>query len=116
MRTNFSQKRRPVYLDKNNQVCFSKSFICKSILELMNSNNTKLTDSKKIINMTRKDIKFFNPADLYQDLSEYFIAFYNKKPDRNTFYYCISLLERSKKLERIKIKKRLYYKLITLQL
>jgi len=114
LRIDYSQKRRPVYLNKNNQVCFSKDFICKSIIVLMRSNTTKLTESNKIIDMTRKDKTYFNPCQLYTNLSDYFIAFYNKKPDRNTFYLCITLLEKAKKIKRIKIKKKLYYKLLNI--
>lgn len=111
-RTDYSQKRKPVYLDKNNKVCYSKDFICKSILELMNANLKKhrITDKRKV-DMSVRDGRYFHPTSLYNELSDYFEAFYNKRPDKNTFYLCINLLEKDRKIERIKIKKTLYYKL-----
>lgn len=66
----------------------------------------------KTNNLTLKDPTFFIPNDLYKKLADYFEAFYNKKPDRNVFYICVRKLVKDGKIEKIKIKKQVYYRLI----
>ena len=112
-REDFSQKRKDVCLTKNG-VYFSKTFICRSIIELMTADaNRAFTPTKlKTNNLSLKFPDYFIPNELYSKLSDYFEAFYSKRPDKNVFYICIRMLEKDKKIEKIKIKKQVYYRLI----
>lgn len=66
----------------------------------------------KTKDLSLKDNSFFVPNDFYKKLCDVFIAFYNKKPDRNVFYICIRRLVKEGKIEKIKIKRQVYYRLI----
>lgn len=107
-------KRKDVYLSKNGVVYFSKSFICKSILELMVADSKRLFIPTKIKtnDLSLKDPNYFVPTVLYNKLADVFEAFYNKRPDKTIFYLCIVMLEKQKKLKRIKIKRQVFYQLI----
>jgi hypothetical protein len=107
-------KRRDVYRNKNGVVYFSKKFICKSIIELMQAELKRpFTPTKsKTRDLSLKDNSYFIPNDLYSKLSDYFEAFYSKRPDKNVFYICIRMLEKDGKIEKIKIKRQVYYKLV----
>ena len=106
--------KKDIYLDNKNQVCFHKTFVCRAIIELMQAEIRRpFTPTKcKTNNMSLKDNSFFIPNEFYKRLSEVFIAYYNKKPDKNVFYICARMLEKDKKIEKVKIKKQVYYKLI----
>jgi hypothetical protein len=106
-------RRRDVYRNKNGVVFYSKKFICRSIIELMESELKRpFTPTKsKTRNLTLKRPDYFIPNDLYKKLADIFEAFYGKRPDRNVFYICIRMLEKDGKIEKIKIKRQVYYRL-----
>ena len=114
IRQDYSQKRRDIYLTKNGTVHFSKPFICRAIIELMKAELRRpfVPTRSKTKDLSLKDNSYFIPNDFYKKLCEVFIAYYNKKPDRNVFYICIRRLEKDKKIEKIKIKRQVYYKLL----
>jgi hypothetical protein len=107
-------RRRDVSRNKNGVVFFSKPFVCRSIIELMESEIKRpfIPTKSKTRDLSLKRPDYFIPNDLYQKLADIFEAFYGKRPDKNVFYICIRMLENQKKLEKIKIKRQVYYKLV----
>jgi hypothetical protein len=107
-------QKKDICLSRNGVICFSKSFVCRSIIELMESlSKRQFTPTKSnTTNMSLKRPDYFIPNDLYKKLADIFEAFYNKRPDKNVFYICVRMLENQKKLEKIKIKRQVYYKLV----
>ena len=105
--------KRDIYLI-DNKVHFSKTFICRAIIELMHAELRRpfIPTKLKTSNLSLKDPTFFIPNDFYKKLCDVFIAFYNKKLDRNVFYICIRRLVKDGKIEKIKIKRQVYYRLI----
>ena len=106
--------KRDIYRDNKNEICFSKTFVCRAIIELMQAELRRpfIPTKSKTSNLSLKDNSFFIPNDFYKKLCDVFIAFYNKKLDRNVFYICIRRLVKDGKIEKIKIKKQVYYRLI----